>query len=199
DGKVKVVYKDLPILGEPSRIAALAALASRAQGKHLAFHNALMEYGGKIDHDKIMEIAGSAGLDVAQLQKAMEDPRLKEIIERNMTLASALGVRGTPAFVVGNQFVPGAVDADALRQPIALVSGTLRPVVVATAFNARSSRPLSASTSLAAPRAALVRRSPWPSPSSIACQRASSALTSLAERVTSARSGPTSAQRSMSS
>jgi protein-disulfide isomerase len=119
DGKVKVVYKDLPILGEASRIAALAALASRAQGKHLAFHDALMAYSGKIDRDKIMDIAGSVGLDVAQLQKAMDDPKLKQIIERNMTLASALGVRGTPAFVVGNQFVPGAVDADALKQLIA--------------------------------------------------------------------------------
>jgi protein-disulfide isomerase len=119
DGKVKIVFKDLPILGEPSRIAALAALASRAQGKHLAFHDALMEYSGKIDRDKIMEIAASVGLDVAKLQKDMEDPKLKQIIDRNMALASALGVRGTPAFVVGQQFVPGAVDADALKQLIA--------------------------------------------------------------------------------
>ena len=51
DGKVKLVYKDLPILGEPSRIAALAALASRAQGKHLALHDALMEFSGKLDRD----------------------------------------------------------------------------------------------------------------------------------------------------
>jgi protein-disulfide isomerase len=119
DGKVKVIYKDLPILGEASRIAALAALASGAQGKHLAFHNALMEYNGKIDRDKIMEIAASVGLDVAKLQKDMEDPKLKQIIDRNLALASALGVRGTPAFVIGNQFVPGAVDADALKQLIA--------------------------------------------------------------------------------
>jgi protein-disulfide isomerase len=119
DGKVKIVFKDLPILGEPSRIAALAALASQAQGKHLAFHNALMEYSGKIDRDKIMEIAASVGLDVARLQKDMEDPKFKEVIDRNMALASALGVRGTPAFVVGQQFVPGAVDADALKQLIA--------------------------------------------------------------------------------
>jgi len=119
DGKVKLVLKDLPILGEPSRIAALAALAARAQGKHLALHDALMEYGGKIDRDKIMEIAGSTGLDLDRLKKDMDDPRLKQIIERNLALASALGVRGTPAFVVGNQFVPGAVDADALKQLIA--------------------------------------------------------------------------------
>ena len=119
DGKIKLVFKDLPILGEASRIAALAALASRAQHKHLAFHNALMEFNGKIDRDKIMGIAGSVGLDVAQLQKDMDDPKLKEIIDHNLALASALGVRGTPAFVIGNQFVPGAVDADTLKQLVA--------------------------------------------------------------------------------
>jgi protein-disulfide isomerase len=119
DGKVKIVYKDLPILGEPSRIAALAALASVKQGKHQALHNALMEFSGKLDRDRILEIAASVGLDVALLQKDMEDPKFKQLIERNMALAGALGVRGTPAFVIGDQFVPGAVDADALKQLIA--------------------------------------------------------------------------------
>lgn len=119
DGKVKVVYKDLPILGEPSRIAALAALASAKQGKHLAMHNALMEFSGKLDRDRILEVAASVGLDVALLQKDMEDPKFKQLIDRNMALAGALGVRGTPAFVIGNQFVPGAIDADALKQLIA--------------------------------------------------------------------------------
>ncbi|MCW5733590.1 MAG: DsbA family protein [Enhydrobacter sp.] len=118
DSKVKLVFKDLPILGEPSRIAALAALAARAQGKHIDLHDALMESGGKLDRDRIMQIAASVGLDVARLQKDMEDPKLKEIIDRNMALASALGVRGTPAFVIGNQFVPGAVDAETLKRLI---------------------------------------------------------------------------------
>ena len=116
DPKVKLVFKDLPILGEASKIAAFAALASRAQHKHLAFNDALMEFNGKLDREKIMQIAGSVGLDVAQLQKDMEDPKLKEIIDHNMALASALGVRGTPAFVIGDQFVPGAIDADTLKQ-----------------------------------------------------------------------------------
>jgi protein-disulfide isomerase len=119
DGKVKLVLKDLPILGDASRIAALAALAARAQHKHLALHNALMEFTGKLDREKIMEIAGSVGLDVAQLQKDMEDPKLKEIIDHNRAQASALGVRGTPAFVIGEHFVPGAIDADSLKQLIA--------------------------------------------------------------------------------
>lgn len=119
DGKVKVIYKDLPILGEPSRIAALAALAAAKQGKHLAFHDALMETSAKLDRARILEIAASVGLDVALLEKDMDDPKFKELIDRNMALAGALGVRGTPAFVVGDQFVPGAVDAAALKQMIA--------------------------------------------------------------------------------
>ena len=119
DGKVKIIYKDLPILGEPSRIAALAALASMKQGKHQALHNALMEFNGKLDRDKILQTAASVGIDIAQLEKDMEDPKLKQIIDRNLALAGALGVRGTPAFVVGKQFVPGAVDAESLKALIA--------------------------------------------------------------------------------
>jgi protein-disulfide isomerase len=119
DGKVKTIYKDLPILGEASKVAAVAALASVKQGKHTAFHNALMEFTGKLDRDKILDIASSVGIDRAQLEKDMEDPKLKRTIERNLELASALGIRGTPAFVIGKQFVPGAVDAAALKQLIA--------------------------------------------------------------------------------
>jgi len=119
DGKVKLIYKDLPILGEPSRIAALAALAAAKQGKHLAVHNALMEYSGKLDRDRILEIVASTGVDMAQLEKDMDDPKFKQLIDRNMALAGALGVRGTPAFVIGGQFVPGAIDADTLKQLIA--------------------------------------------------------------------------------
>ncbi|UYN93162.1 MAG: DsbA family protein [Enhydrobacter sp.] len=119
DPKVRLVLKDLPILGEPSRIAALAALAARKQGKHGEMHDALLGFNGKLDRERIFEIAGSVGLDVPKLQEDMEDPKLREIIERNAALASELGVRGTPAFVVGGHFVPGAVDADTLRQLIA--------------------------------------------------------------------------------
>lgn len=119
DGRIKIVYKDIPILGEASKVAALAALAAARQDKHGAMHSAMMEYSGKLDPDKIFELATAAGLDRARLEKDMADPKLKEIIDRNMMLASALGVRGTPAFVIGKQFVPGAIDADTLRQLIA--------------------------------------------------------------------------------
>ena len=118
DGKVKLVYKDLPILGEASKVAAVAALASIKQGKHEAFHEALMTNTAKLDSDLIFKIAGSVGIDVAQLQKDMNDPKIKDTIDRNMALAQELGVRGTPAFVIGKQFVPGAVDAKTLQQMI---------------------------------------------------------------------------------
>lgn len=119
DGKVKIIYKDLPILGEASRIAAYAALAAARQNKYLALHNALMEFRGPLDRSRILDVAASVGIDVPRLEKDMEASEIKQIIERNLTLASALGVRGTPAFVIGKQFVPGAVDADTLKKLIA--------------------------------------------------------------------------------
>ncbi len=118
DGRVRLVYKDMPILGEASKVAAVAALASIKQGKHDAFHDALMANTVKLDSDVIFRIAASVGIDVEQLKKDMGDPQIKDTIDRNLALAEELGVRGTPAFVIGKQFVPGAVDADALKQMI---------------------------------------------------------------------------------
>lgn len=123
DGRVRIVYKELPILGEVSRIAASAALAARKQGKYAALHKALMEFRGKLDRARILEIAASVGIDVPQLEKDMEEAGINQNIERNLALASALGVRGTPAFVIGRQFVPGAVDADTLKKLIAEARG----------------------------------------------------------------------------
>lgn len=119
DGKVRIVYKEFPILGEVSRIAAHAALASRKQGKYAVFHKALMEFRGQLDRARILELAASVGIDVPQLEKDMEEATIKQSIERNMVLAKALGVRGTPAFVIGKQLVPGAVDADTLKKLVA--------------------------------------------------------------------------------
>jgi protein-disulfide isomerase len=78
-----------------------------------------MTFNGKLDLDRILDIASSVGIDVTRLQKDMEDPKLDAILKRNQALAQALDVRGTPAFVIGDQFVPGAVDADTLKQLIA--------------------------------------------------------------------------------
>jgi len=116
DGKIKIVYKEFPILTEESRIAAVAALAARNQGKYLPFHNALMNAKDRLSADSIFALAKSVGLDVDKLKKDMQSPEIGRALERNMALADALNIRGTPAFVVGKEIVPGAIDVNAIKE-----------------------------------------------------------------------------------
>ncbi|HYD68286.1 DsbA family protein [Azospirillum sp.] len=120
DGKVRFVYKEFPILGPASVTAAKAALAARAQGKYEALHNALMANKGQLDDAKIFQIAAGAGLDVDKLKKDMATPDVEQAIGANHALAEALGIRGTPAFVVGNELVPGAIKLDEMKKLVAL-------------------------------------------------------------------------------
>jgi protein-disulfide isomerase len=119
DGNIRVVYKELPILRDESRTAALAALASVKQGKYEAFHNALMGTKAVLDKSRIMAIAKTVGLDTAKLEKDMEAPELAAALEKNMELARLLDVSGTPAFVIGNDIIPGAISLDELRKVVA--------------------------------------------------------------------------------
>jgi protein-disulfide isomerase len=119
DPRVRVVYKDLPILGEASEFAAKAALASKIQGKHLAFHEALLASKGDISKESILAIATEIGLDAKQLETDMAKPDLQIIIDRNRALAKDLGISGTPGFIVGTELVPGALDVKGLKDLIA--------------------------------------------------------------------------------
>ena len=119
DERVKVVYKDLPILGDASELAAKAALASKAQGKHQAFHEALLAANGDITKDSILSIAGEVGLDAARLEIDMAHPEWQTVIDRNRALARDLGINGTPGFIVGTELVPGALDVNGLKELIA--------------------------------------------------------------------------------
>jgi len=118
DARVKVVYKDLPILGEASELAAKAALASKAQGKHQAFHEALLATTGDITKDSILSIAGEVGLDAKRLETDMANPEWQTVIDRNRALARDLGINGTPGFIVGTELVPGALDLTGLQDLI---------------------------------------------------------------------------------
>jgi protein-disulfide isomerase len=119
DPQLRVVYKEFPILGPVSVSAAHAALAAARQGKYEAFHRALMNAHGNLTDDTVFRIAESVGLDVAQLKHDMATPQINEAIEANMKLADALGINGTPAFVIGDQVVPGAVDMTGLKKLVA--------------------------------------------------------------------------------
>jgi protein-disulfide isomerase len=118
DARVRVVYKDLPILGEASELAAKAALASKAQGKHQAFHEALLAANGDITKDSILSIAGEVGLDAKRLETDMANPEWQSAIDRNRALARDLGINGTPGFIVGTELVPGALDLTGLQDLI---------------------------------------------------------------------------------
>ncbi|QJE72952.1 DsbA family protein [Aerophototrophica crusticola] len=112
DGKVRVVYKEFPILAPSSEEAAKAALAAAKQGKYEAMHSALMSNAGRLDSAAIDAAAKTAGVDVAKMRKDMEDAAITREIEDNKALASALGIRGTPGFVVGDTLIPGAIEKD---------------------------------------------------------------------------------------
>ncbi|MBI3512888.1 MAG: DsbA family protein [Proteobacteria bacterium] len=118
DGKVRLVFKELPILGRESRIAAHAALAAVGQGKYIAFHRALFAERGPLDEANVLRIAGTVGLDTTKLKTDMAKGEIDALIKRNLELAHALDIRGTPAFVIGNELIPGAVDAASLRAAI---------------------------------------------------------------------------------
>lgn len=119
DPRVRVVYKDFPILGESSELAAKAALASQAQGKHQVFHEALLASHGDMTKDEIFKIAVSVGLNVKRLETDMASPKWQAVIHKNRALAQELGISGTPGFIVGNELVPGALDLNGLKELIA--------------------------------------------------------------------------------
>jgi protein-disulfide isomerase len=120
DGNVRVVFKEFPILGPDSVMAAQTALAAWkiAPDKYLPFHLALMQSRGEMNEGRVLEIAKKVGLDPEKLKAAKADPEIRATIERNHELARALQINGTPAFIVGGRLVPGAVDLATLREMV---------------------------------------------------------------------------------
>jgi len=119
DSDVRIVFKQFPVLGPDSELAARAALAAHAQGKYAALHDAMLAANGPLTLPVILKLAGPAGLDVAKLQADMETPEIRATIERDRALAAAVGITGTPSFVIGTELVPGAVDLATLKALVA--------------------------------------------------------------------------------
>jgi protein-disulfide isomerase len=115
DRGIRYVYKEWPILGPVSKVAARAALAAWKQGRYEEFHEALMTYPGQLTEKGVFKTAERLGLDVGRLREDMESPEVAQSLARTKELASALGITGTPAFVIGDALVPGAVSLDQLK------------------------------------------------------------------------------------
>lgn len=101
DGNIRVIYFELPILGETSYRAALAALAADRQGLYMPFHDAAIASSDRLTDDTIFEIAAEIGADVDQLRADMDDPEIAGRVQANMQLGDALLVNSTPTYIVG--------------------------------------------------------------------------------------------------
>jgi protein-disulfide isomerase len=119
DRQLRLVNKELPVLGADSVTASRAALAAKKQGKYDALHRALMLLKGQINEAAVLKTAESVGLDVERLKRDMASPEIARALKANTELAEALEIRGTPGFVIGNEIVPGAIDLATLKQMIA--------------------------------------------------------------------------------
>ncbi|CAM5458739.1 Thiol:disulfide interchange protein DsbA OS=Afipia felis OX=1035 GN=dsbA PE=3 SV=1 [Afipia felis] len=104
DGKVRLVYKDWPILSEASVYGAQLALAARYQGKYDLVHHALMSIpGAKIPQSKMLEAVKASGVDMNRLDADMKanSAQISALLQRNMEQANALGLQGTPTYLIG--------------------------------------------------------------------------------------------------
>jgi protein-disulfide isomerase len=124
DSKLKVVLKEFPVLGEGSVEAAQVAVAVRMQDsggkKYLDFHQKLLGGRGPADKARALAAAKDAGLDVGRIEKDLASPEVKATIEENFKLAEAMGMNGTPSYVIGKQIVVGAIGLEGLKEKIGL-------------------------------------------------------------------------------
>ena len=112
---VRVVYKNFPVLGEPSVLAARAAVAAQQQGGWPKLHRAMLAYEGDFTTDSLAALGASVGLDAAKLKTDMMSPATDKSLQANLALAAALGLDATPSFVIGDRVIRGAPSAETLQ------------------------------------------------------------------------------------
>jgi len=122
DDDIRLVVKELPILGEESLLASRFAIATRialGDEAYVAVHDALMEMRGDVTEPSLLALAEEVGLDGDEIMASMDDPLVMQTIEYNHALAQQLGISGTPSFVFGDQMVRGYVPLDGMQQIVA--------------------------------------------------------------------------------
>lgn len=119
DPRVRVVFKDMPILGPASLLESRALLAAQRQGGYVRLQQALMTAPPDATDATLRAATAQAGLDWPRLQQDMQDPAITARLDANIALAQHLGIEGTPALVIGNQLIPGAVELAELQGAVA--------------------------------------------------------------------------------
>jgi protein-disulfide isomerase len=122
DPKLRVVLKDFPVLGPESVEASRVALGVKQQlsgDKLFDYHTKVMESRGRVNGERALQVAKEMGLDMARLQKDMDNAEIKAALQENVGLGDKLGLTGTPAFIIGDEVVSGAVGLEPLRKIVA--------------------------------------------------------------------------------
>jgi protein-disulfide isomerase len=118
DPKLRVVYRELPILGPQSELASRASLAVAKLGNYGPFHRALFA-AGRPTEATINAVLASAKIDLIAFKSALSSPDIDQEIKNNLALQQSLGLSGTPSWVIGDQLIGGAVGYDELKAAIA--------------------------------------------------------------------------------
>lgn len=121
DPNLRIVYKELPILGPDSVHAAQAALAAQNQGHYLEFHAALMATAFPLTNEAVTVAARSVGLDVDQLERDMETPKVLNVLDNNHRLGKAMHINSTPTLIVGDNIIRGPMPIRKLLKMITRV------------------------------------------------------------------------------
>jgi protein-disulfide isomerase len=121
DKGLRVVYREMPILGPDSVTASRLALHASKAGRFHLFHDAMWA-AGRPSPESIAKASAAAGLAAP----AESDPDVEAELNRNMQLAGQLGATGTPLFIVGDKVMNGAVGYEALKEAIAAARKTAR-------------------------------------------------------------------------
>ncbi len=119
DKNLRIIYRDFPVLSPASEEAAMAALSAAQQGRYMRFHDAMFDGQGRVTRERTVATVRKAGLDESRTARDLTAAPLKAEIKKNLDLGRALGLSGTPSYIVGDRVLSGAVGYEALKAAVA--------------------------------------------------------------------------------
>lgn len=121
DPNIRIVYKEFPVLGEASVSAARVGITVHllAPDRYLAYHAAMFRTRGRLSLQTAIQTATEVGVDRTRLLEVVESDEVGQLINKNVQLAQAIGVKGTPGFLIGDAVVPGLIQVEQFKQLIA--------------------------------------------------------------------------------
>jgi protein-disulfide isomerase len=137
---VKVIFKDIPIMGEESVLAIKAMLAAKEQGKYEQLQQAIFSSDKHLTEKQLLKLASSLDIDTKKLKADMKNKDIQVHIDQDMELAKALGINGTPTLIIGeSKVVPGYVNVEELSKMLKETAVSAAPSADSKAENKKTS------------------------------------------------------------